>query len=535
VAVPDRLLDQIGPAAAGDPAWDAAAAAINAQYVISAVLREQGEHYYLQAEIRRLDTGKSFRFEVDAGNTALDQIVLESAERIAKGLDVELGETSRPGVRQLSDLAEYESALRFMQKGAWLAAIAQLESTLDADPLLFEAWYRLALARSWGGVAPALAARAAKEAERLSTSAHDAQLMRGLYQYLRGDFTAALATLRPLHDAHPGDRDVLYHLAEAVYHDGNHRQGVELFDKLLEHSPHFLMAAWHPFQRSLIDRDELKARRYRAIVRPGNTKQDLDLAFALGEYEHLAAGPPGKHKLHSQVVLRREQEVDTFFTQSQAHEPMAIINKLAWALSQDDKKLAVSLFDSYWKLLDSGDKTAANDYLLLQLGEVLVTGGLADQTKTLLVHWQNDPEMDGSLVYQELSIHSAPLLNDPALTQVNLRNTGLARKASAIQAELAGDAAMAEELWRQSLADPYHYNSYLDRAAQIRILQAKGKSVVLNAACAELERPAVYRPALMTSRCAPGVVADKSQLSTTARVSHGGPTLGSQRLAEAWR
>src|SRR5205814_1379594 len=108
----------------------------------------------------------------------------------------------------------------------WMAW-AFLEQAVVADPKFFEGWYALALTRGWV-LAPESRVYAALEAARATAPTEvKRKLVDGAGRYLHHDFRAARAIFEPLVDdpalSKQEQRDALYFLGEAHWHDGHHR------------------------------------------------------------------------------------------------------------------------------------------------------------------------------------------------------------------------------------------------------------------------------------------------------------------------
>jgi hypothetical protein len=294
----------------------------------------------------------------------------------------------------------------------------------------------------------------------------------------------------------------MYHYADALYHDGRHREGVEHFAQLLRVAPRFGGAAWHPYQQALVAGDEAQARSYLAILFPrGSQYQERQLLFALGHYQDLLRSERKVEQIQGHLALGQVDEARQVVDELSLDTAPALVMAIAAALAHGPSERSHELFEAYWRKMEAGDDDAINEYTLLQLGEVLLAGGMDEAAERLLQDWPLHGAGVASEARDLLRIHAAAIIGRAEWAHVSYRSGRLHHKARAVRAELAGNHSKAAKLWQASLRHPHHYYDYLDRIALRRNLQALDRGAEVASVCATLDKPAVFRPAMWPARC----------------------------------
>jgi hypothetical protein len=174
--------------------------------------------------------------------------------------------------------------------------------------------------------------------------------------------------------------------------------------------------------------------------------------------------------------------------------------RLARALDDRDAAGARGAIDDAWKILEApgrGDVQPTEYYSLQIFGEVMICGGMIEDTRRLVTFLANKAAVQPVGGYPRLALLAAPLLGDRTLIVRGGLNARNALLADAMEAELTGDRRRAAELLGKLVANPTPYWDYPERAALLRNLRALGRTEQAKALCADTLRPAVFRYAFL--------------------------------------
>jgi hypothetical protein len=324
------------------------------------------------------------------------------------------------------------------------------------------------------------------------------QLLAGATRFLHDDLAGARATLEPLVAANQldrfGQRDALYYLGEANWHDGRHAAAADYFRRALELDGRFKPPAIHLGEYALARRDHALAMYLGGLLEEPN--QD-PYEFMQGHYDALLRTSTGRFKLYAILALGQ--------TPTPADEALGgndPIYPVARALGQGDSAAAQRAVDAIWAPITANSRDAAiadSTFLELRmLSDILLCAGKVEQVRRILTFMTSQGRtVHGS---QRLSILAAPLIGDRAL----IVRTGLTEReahlADAIDAEMTGNRARAAELFGQLVADPSAGWDYPERMALLRNLRALGRDKDVRALCDDTLRPAVFTWAYLPAR-----------------------------------
>jgi serine/threonine protein kinase/tetratricopeptide (TPR) repeat protein len=495
--------------APGDPHWQRAAREQGATHLLSASVREVEGSVRVQGKVIDLDEeDEASAFELELPSDALAPLLSALSKIVIDTLQVAPQPARSLSQGDLASLEAYEVALEHLFAGKWSGAAGHLERLVVDYPDSFDVWYQLVVARSAAAMPPGRTVQAARRALELADGQDRRVLLRSILAQLSGDMPRGISLLESLPEHSRKDAVVMYHYADALYHDGRHEEGVKHFAELLRVAPRFGGAAWHPYQQALVARDEAQARSYLAVIYPrGSRSQERQLMFALGHYQDVLHSKGRMDQIQGHLALGQLEEANQIVEELPGKGASALVMALASAVAEGPTERSHELFETYWRKLEAGDDDAINEYTLLQLGEVLLAGGMNEAAERLLQHWP----LHGAGVASEprdlLRIHAAATTGRSEWTRVAYRSTRLDQKAKAVRAELAGKHSEAVALWQASLRQPHHYYDYLDRIALRRNLKALHQNEEVASVCSQLEKPAVFRPAMWPARCGDGDVA----------------------------
>jgi len=385
------------------------------------------------------------------------------------------------------------------EQGQFTDARPYFEQAVDADPTSFESWYALAAVLAWMDAPEPTVLAASDEAVRLAPRGPKGELVRGVSRFLHGDFAEARAALEPIEHAtqwsFADQRELLYYLGEANWHDGRHAVAFAYFKRTLELDPKFRPATVHAWEYTVARRDAEHATYY--IGAAGENMQWLQ--FALGDYKTLAVTGSPVFKLQAQLVTGQ--------TPSPELEPTgddvdARTYRIARAAEVGDMTRARTEFAALWTMVSAqpAEQLGGMFYALESLGEVLVAADMAPEARqllTLLAAQSTDHAVRG---YHRFSILVAPLLGDPSLIPTDHLTEREGKLADASRAELAGKRAEAVAILTDVVGDPTFFWDYPERAALIRNLRALHKTKEAAAVCTATLSPALYRTAYLVLR-----------------------------------
>jgi serine/threonine protein kinase len=408
---------------------------------------------------------------------------------------------SRPRGQQLARLAE-----PLLDTGRFGSARPYLELAVDADPTLFETWFRLILVRMWQGLAAPIADDMFAHALAAAPDAAHGELVRAAQDATNGEFARARRRLEPLlqrtemlgRSSTETDRvlraDVEYLAGEAEWHDGDYAAGAARFRALLDVTPQrYRASAVHAWQFEVAHRDAIEAARYLGLV---NGEPEI-AQLAAGDYARVASAARQPFAMWAQRLL---------------DQPLSAASRAYLAESD----ITAHWLEHVGELVAAGDLAGAHDaiaarrevrepgeddyHALEELGELELAAGLDDDARALVAMLATKPTR---LVrgYQRLTMLAAAATGDRALIIAGDDVGARARElGAAAAAKLDGRLADAVALYREVIADPSPAWEYPERAELIRDLRTLGRTADAQAVCDDTLHPPVYRVALAALR-----------------------------------
>ncbi len=513
-AVADALAQLLGqvsgvrlvgmPAASADLA---AARATTAEYVARGAIRDDRGTLRAEIELVSAATGQPvavIRTQRPFPGLAslLDAVAVELARQIAPHAAVDLA----PSPSRAQPF--YREGIQALDTGTFTEARQFLEQAVDADPNFADAWYSLALARSWTEAGGHLQGDAIDTAARLVPPGPKRELVLAVGEYADQRWTDARHRLDRLAAASTDDgprlRDVYYYLGETNWHDGRHDAGFRYFQRALELDRHFRPATVHMWQY-LVSRRDPDAARYVALADEPEGWAD----FALGRYAALAETGTTPFALWARLVLGRPMTPEqAAWLAGDAID--ARVLRIAIALGHGDEVAARTEVAALWRVYvadrDPQQLPVATYHGLELLAEVVIAAELRPEARQVVTFLAAQRKPAPTRAYERLTILAAPLLHDTSLIEREHLPERSRRILDATEAESAGHRAEAATIWAELVADPTFEWNYPERAALARDLAALGptRERERRALCADTLRPAVFRPAWLVLRRACG-------------------------------
>ena len=474
------------------PDLETAVRNLEAEYVVEGKLVENAGAVDAHVTIRRLGTSEQHALDLHAASFAdLPGLMDGIALALAKQLD--------PGVRDLAPVASrartfFDVGLRWKAERDWASARLYFEQAVALNPRYADAWLELASVRSWIMAPQAMTEQAIERAYALAPPGPHKQIWLGALHFYKGELARAIEILGPLQEQALADddrRDLLYYLAEAYWHDGDHERAATYFRAVFDGNRKLKAAAVHLSEYAVARRRIDLAREMTAGLELSNAAT----RFAAGEYAELADGKLFPFNLHAQLVLERSPTSESEMPDSLGREIYAI----ARALERGDRAAARQRFAAMWPGIQQGSATDGVIYELEILGEVLLCAELTDELRVLLPYIASSTSPRARRALHRLSPLAAPLLGTRPALDIDMitRSRSIV---TAINAELAGDRVTAVTVLDALVRDPTASWDYPERIALARNLHALGKTRELRALCDDLVRPAVFRFAFLPAR-----------------------------------
>ncbi len=402
----------------------------------------------------------------------LAHVLAESARAVAIALDRTPPPSRDPARARL-----------FLQRGKdtldnWHGARPYLEQAVEDDPNSLEAWSLVATIRGWT-VAPLAATRAAIDTVvRLETDPEKRQIWIGEAHFYRYEFRQAREILRRAVTRDGLTRtewtNARYHLAEAMWHDGDHAGAMPMFEELVDQGT-FRPARIHAYQYALVHRDYVTYSRMSGATRPVG-----ELEFARGKYDLLIEREIHPYDFYATIVEGHRLAPDVVAKLDSFRRTMYVIGTRDPA----DATRAVAAL-----LVEVGHRAPNRIALSLHhVADAAIAAELPEATRMLLDLMSTNEEFHA----HRLEILAAPILGRPRTFARDPLTTRERTLATAIEAELSGDRATAARLLSKLVADPSDSYDYPERAALARNLIALGRSDELAALCQDLEHPPVF-------------------------------------------
>jgi tetratricopeptide (TPR) repeat protein len=470
------------------------ARAQGAAYLVVGTVEEKGELAIAEVELVRL-ADEEVIVHVSAKRPLaelaglFDEIAVDTARAVV--IDAHLPPS--PDRRRAEAFHRAGDAL--LVDGRFPEARVYLEQAVDADPTYTDAWYGVAITRSWVSAPEPLVLAAADRARAGVTGAKRA-LLDGVTAFLRMDYAESRRLLEPLADATDIDRTTWrYYLGESNWHDGRHAAGFEQFREALELSPRFTPAAIHAWQYAVARRDERNATYFLGIAKTSSEWSD----FAMRRYDELATRG-SELSAWALIVLGRASPL---LDERRARDSLeGTAYRISDALDRGDAAAASAELATAWpKWIAKSDDGIANViYELEGIGEQVAAAGMRDETRQIVAFLAEHSQPHPARGYHRLAVLAAPLLGDATLLKHDGMSERTAKLAEAGAAELAGDRAKAAEILAALVADPSFSWDYPERAALLRNLRALKRKGEASALCADTLEPAVFRLAYTALR-----------------------------------
>jgi tetratricopeptide (TPR) repeat protein len=411
---------------------------------------------------------------------------------VAPGSEKELVETGTK--RTIGNLALYDDALASLNSHDYALASVKFESLVADQPKFYEAWYYLALARAWAARPHEKILEAAHRARELAPSERDEALLTGLISFLQRDYRGAQDQLAALHEGFPKDADILYLYAEATYHNGHHRKGIELFNKTLQVAPGYRLAGNHPFHYALAS-GNTESLKYLVDIIHRRGVTDFLVAFSAHRYEKALSIASPIERYQALAVLGRDAEAEEEIASldGPSRPPMQLY-RVARLLELGQRDQAKKIFAQQWENVKAKAGRPGGTFGLGHLFEVLAMGEMHDELRLLLTYWELPGSQTNIAQRRKHQIIAALGLRDPALVpRAGYRSDGEMVLAAAVRAQLKGDFKKALKQWQALLADPSQNGDYLARWSAINLLGRLGRTEERDELCRTSLSPSVFR------------------------------------------
>jgi predicted Ser/Thr protein kinase/Tfp pilus assembly protein PilF len=479
-----EAFDKKLPATPTDRNWEAAARAEGATLLLQGQIVETNGK--LVATLELVDLGSSDRESITIATDIelpqhLDQLVDWIADTVRPGAKLDRT-PNRTLAKRLLELAR-----PLVRNETFPAARTFAEQAVHTDESYYEAWELLARVLGYMQAPAATTRNAIKGALARAPDGPRKQLLRAQLLLEDDRPVAALALLAPLETAKlPEDiqRDLLYQLGEAHWHQGHHDVAYRYFQRALAIDSGFMLAASHAGEYALARRRLADARVYLGIQHISFEWAE----FAEGNYEQLAASGRPPFNQWSRVVLGQAD----FSTPPDPLDPVsAIMYRITVVAAAGDEAAAVRGVDELLALLKRAPTGGfVND--LTHVAEVTISAELREPTRRVLEALRATPRYN----YKRLAILASPLLGKQTFDRSELTDRLVALEA-AYDAELAGDHALAADRLAALIADPTFEWEFAERAALIRILRGLGRTADADAMCATTMKPVIMRYAFV--------------------------------------
>ena len=499
----------VGEAGPTDDAWVVAARAHKATHVIRGRVDEIDRHLKARATLVNLATnGVVATVEATAAPDSLDLLVGDLGAALAPHL-VAGAVVDEGGVRRsVAALEAYELGFRELHNANWSGAILYLERTVKEAPDFADAWYRLALAFEWSNAPPEKSRGAIDKALALAKGERSEVLYKAFERRMAGDFDAAIAMLRPAWERWPRDQDIGYELGEALYHTGHHRDGIAVFEEVLEMAPHHSPSGLHPMLHYRAHKNPEKAREHRALVHKGAVgmvNAENALLMAMGRYDEILAKEGLSPSLRVNLLALSGRHKEARALLDEIFHPGVRGTRhhyVAYGLRDDDEALVVEHADAIMDYAEANVGLPNNDIQLGRLGAILVAGHRERELERVVAYWEGK-EIERNHDPWRVFMHAAPILGRPELLELEVRDYWRRTSIEALKAELADDLDGAIAAWQKLLADAGPYGDVYEVAALQRVLRKAARTEELKALCAELRTPVSFSPAwlVLTGNC----------------------------------
>ena len=482
----------------------AAEAKVGAHYVVRGSIEERRDRVHARVTLIQ-GTNELTTFELDRPTTELAKLLEDVTSRIAH--EIAPGRALDHSHATVRAQALFAIGDDYLKNNDFQMAWVFLEQAVVADPKYFDAWYALALTRSWVLAPESLVFAAIDQARSLAPTELKRTLVDAEGRFVHNDLPGARALLEPIIDnpklSKREQRDALYFLGEAYWHDGNHRAGVGYFRRALDIDMKFKPPVQHLGEYATANRDLAMMNQYAAMIASSTSDYRDRGRFMRGEYEEVARGGVLPMRLYAKLVLGHTPTPDDESQLTGAPIDTGIY-RAARALGADDRVAARAAIDEIWthvRARQQAGELADNTYYLLRLlGDVVLSAELADEARRLvefLAERSRDHPVRG---YQRLSILAAPIVGDRTwIVRRNLSDRDR-QLADAIEAEMSGDRARAVRLLDAIVRDPSPYWEYPERVALLRNLRALHRDKAAQALCEDTLRPAIFHYAYLPTR-----------------------------------
>jgi len=480
----------------GDLRWEDAARSLEARYLVRGAIEQRGRTFHASFEVRSLPDATTTRLELDA--VAIPGLMNDLAERIARSIDPR--KTLRRGPDPQRARLLFARGEPKLERLDFKEARPFLDQSVDADPSYFDAWYALASVRAWMMAPEGEVREAIDAASRRADPGPKKQLLEGSSRFMHRDYPGSRAVLEPL-VATRGlsrfeQRDVLYYLGEANWHDGRHATAAQYFRRAVELDGRFKPAAIHLGEYAVARRDLALAIYVGGLLEHPN--QD-PYDFMRGRYEALASTSTTEFRLFARLVLGQTPTPD-----DEALIEDRSIYRVASALGSGQAGAARRSIDTLWSAIlerSRGAVIADSTYLQVKtLADVLLCASEIDDLRRVVAFMGERSKLRPVFGYQRMSILAAPLVGERAWIVRDGLTERETQLADAIEAEMTGDRRRAAELLGTLVADPTASWDYPERVALLRNLRALGRDKEARTLCNDTLHPAIFTWAYLPAR-----------------------------------
>jgi predicted Ser/Thr protein kinase len=456
-------------------------------------IQNPSEHatHFLHGSIRYTNDGKRFhaRFQLDDLSGTLPSQTIDETDPVFGALIQNVAAKTATAIDPLAVFnreREHDYARKVLDQAKTLVAEARyheaiplLDAAVEAHPKLADAWYYLALTRNW-----------LVQPEARIQEAIDSAVERGADSADRRGFSPECISpryARPHHGRADGaERRVRLAIFTTTSVKRTGTTGVTARAGGSCDRGRSEVRAGHDSRHGT-------AFSPRSVCHAGLSHEPLDAhMYALGKYEELATARPVRDGgLGARITLGHD------LTEAEIERRSDLVGayRIARAVARGEDAEMRRIFERVWHDVIDKNPTELAFHAIDHLGEVVLTAGLADQSRRLVAFLAKGRRRS----YERFAILAAAVTRDRSLIPDTFTERDAAL-AIAVHALLDGDAAKGIAGVATLVADPTAYWDYPERALLVRELRAAGRIAEADAVCADSLRPAVFRIAIVSLR-----------------------------------
>jgi tetratricopeptide (TPR) repeat protein/TolB-like protein len=241
-----QLLSNVHAAESPPAEWVAAAKKLGADVLVHGELAPDPKGVHVTIRVEEADGEELATVERSGPVEQVPEIVRGSAPQVARAVaGREVG-----GAAHASTFAadrELQLGMAQLEREHLEEAIDHLTAAVHEAPQLAAAHFYLAIAQSWKAPPADPALDEIDKAIALGVDDSQRGLLEGVRSLVKQDYQKCIATLQPLAEKYPDDREILYVLFEALYHGGRPAESMAVFRRIVALEPRFRLGLVHAF------------------------------------------------------------------------------------------------------------------------------------------------------------------------------------------------------------------------------------------------------------------------------------------------